>query len=165
MCLCIVFGILSYYYKVDFFCFLFYSSYSDSFFVSFIWHELLFSLFSDYYYYWRFTISHMFNAQIEVLFSIVSTFLRFTIYDFLLVYKSSMLVYFHEFLVYKNVYCIFIFKISFKYIKVRCWDYSPNSFFCWCIFNIFLYIKMCTLFNINHLYLKKKKTKKITKFI
>ena len=85
----------------------------------------------------------------------------FTIYDFLLVYKSSMLVYFHDFLVYKNVYYIFIiFKISFKYIKVRCWDYSPNSFFCWCIFNIFLYIKMCTLFNINHLYLKKKKNKK-----
>merc|ERR1739838_953060 len=85
----------------------------------------------------------------------------FTIYGFLLVYKSSMLVYFHDFLVYKNVYYIFIiFKISFKYIKVRCWDYSPNSFFCWCIFNIFLYIKMCTLFNINHLYLKKKKNKK-----
>ena len=68
------------------------------FFVSFIWHELLFSLFSDYYYYWRFTISHMFNAQIEVegllLFSIISTFLRFTIF--------------------------------FLYIKARCWCIFMN---------------------------------------
>ena len=163
MCLCIVFGILSYYYKVDFFCFLFYFILFWFFFCFFYMAWVI--IFIIFWLLLLLTIYYLAYVQRTDWGSFFHCFNIFTIYDFLLVYKSSMLVYFHDFLVYKNVYCIFIFKISFKYIKVRCWDYSPNSFFCWCIFNIFLYIKMCTLFNINHLYLKKKKTKKITKFI